>query len=300
MSWDEHRYFLAIARERSLTRAGKALGVSQPTVSRHLDALEAKLKVRLFDRARQGYELTAVGMDLLEVVQQVEEQLDEAGRRIYGQDQGLSGALRVTCTEIFLNGYLSPALCQFLTQNPGIEFSVICTDSQLSLGRREADLAIRFTRRPIETLAGRRLASMAFGVYTSSGAEGDRFTLATRADWDWIGVHDDTYNRILFGGRVREGHIKHRVDSVMAMQAMARNGLGVTVLPCYIADCDEGLRRLEPDATTDSRLGLWILHHPDIRRVYRVRLFADFVAELIRTDVDLFEGRRPMGVGAEG
>ena len=104
MNWDDHRYFLAIARERSLTAAGKALGVSQPTVSRRLAALESDLNVRLFDRTRQGYEMTAIGMDLFETVQQVEEQLGEIGRRIYGQNQELTGGLRVTCTEIFLNG----------------------------------------------------------------------------------------------------------------------------------------------------------------------------------------------------
>lgn len=294
MNWDDHRYFLAIARERSLTAAGRALGVSQPTVSRRLDALESKLNVRLFDRTRQGYELTATGMDLFETVQQVEEQLGEVGRRIYGKDQDLTGGLRVTCTEIFLNGYLSPFLWRFLGQHPGIEFSVICTDSQLSLGRREADLAIRFTRRPVETLAGRRLASVAFGIYASSGTAGQRFTSANRVEWDWIGVHDDMHNRILFASAFPEGRFKHRVDSVAAMQSMARSGLGVTVLPCYIADRDEGLRRLEPDVLTDSGLELWLLHHPDIRRVYRVRLFAEFISDLIRADLDLFEGRRSL------
>ena len=128
-NWDDHRYFLAIARESSLTAAGKALGVSQPTISRRLKAMEAKLKVRLFDRTPQGYELTAIGMDLFDTVQRVEEDLAEADRKIYGKDQDLTGGLRITCTEILLNGYLSPFVWQFLSQNPGIELSVVCTDS---------------------------------------------------------------------------------------------------------------------------------------------------------------------------
>ena len=179
-NWDDHRYFLAIARESSLTAAGKALGVSQPTISRRLKAMEAKLKVRLFDRTPQGYELTAIGMDLFDTVQRVEEDLAEADRKIYGKDQDLTGGLRITCTEILLNGYLSPFVWQFLSQNPGIELSVVCTDSQLSLSRSDADLAIRFTQRPTETLAGRRLASVAYGVYTASGTAGDRFTSSNR------------------------------------------------------------------------------------------------------------------------
>ncbi len=293
-NWDDHRYFLAIARERSLTAAGKALGVSQPTVSRRLEALEARMKVRLFDRTRHGYELTAVGMDLFDTVQQVEEDLAEVDRKIYGKDQDLTGGLRITCTEILLNGYLSPFVWQFLEQHPGIEFSVICTDSQLSLSRGDADLAIRFTQRPPATLASRRLASVAYGLYTASGAAGDRFTPSNRTDWDWIGLIDEAHNRMLFGSTFPEGRFKHRVDSVAAMQSMVRNGLGITVLPCYIADRDEGLRRAEPELLLDGKLDLWILYHPDVRRVYRVRLFADFITDLIMSDLDLFEGRRPL------
>jgi DNA-binding transcriptional LysR family regulator len=292
--WDDHRYFLAIAREGSLTAAGKALGVSQPTVSRRLETLETRLKVRLFDRTRHGYELTAVGMDLFETTQQIEEQLDEINRKIYGKDQDLTGVLRVTCTEPLLNGYLAPFIWQFLEQHPGVAFNVICTDAQLSLGRRDADLAIRFTRRPPETLVGRRLASVAYGIYAARHAAGDRFTSATRAQWDWIGAVDDLHNRILFGASFPEGRLKHRIDNMAAMQSMARRGLGATVLPCYIADRDEGLRRLEPDTLSDRSLDLWILHHPDIRSVYRVRLFTDFITDVIRSDLDLFEGRRPL------
>ena len=292
-NWDDHRYFLAIARESSLTAAGKALGVSQPTISRRLKAMEAKLKVRLFDRTPQGYELTAIGMDLFDTVQRVEEDLAEADRKIYGKDQDLTGGLRITCTEILLNGYLSPFVWQFLSQNPGIELSVVCTDSQLSLSRSDADLAIRFTQRPTETLAGRRLASVAYGVYTASGTAGDRFTSSNRAEWDWIGVHDEMHNRILFGAVFPEGRFKHRVESVAAMQSMVRSGLGVTVLPCYLADRDESLRRAEPEPFLDNKLDLWILYHPDVRRVHRVRLFADFVTDLISSDLDLFEGRSP-------
>jgi DNA-binding transcriptional LysR family regulator len=293
-NWDDHRYFLAIARARSLTAAGKALGVSQPTVSRRLDALESKLKVRLFDRTRHGYELTAVGMDLFDTVQQVEEDLAEVDRRIYGKDQDLTGRLRITCTEIFLNGYLSPFVWRFLKQNPAIEFSAFCTQSLLSLSRRDADLAIRFTRRPPETLAGRRLTPVAYGIYAASDAAGDRFTPANRADWDWIGLHDDNYNRIIFGTLLPEGRFKHRVDSMAAIHSMVRSGLGVTLLPCYIADRDASFRRVEPDLLFDPKLDLWILYHPDIRRVHRVRLFADFIADVIRSDLDLFEGRSPL------
>jgi DNA-binding transcriptional LysR family regulator len=293
-NWDDLRFFLAIARARSLTAAGRALGVSQPTVSRRLEALEARLNVRLFDRTRLGYELTAMGMDLFETVQRVEEDLAEADRKIFGKDQDARGGLRVTCTEFFLNGYLAPFLWEFLRQNAGIDLSVICTQAPLSLSRSDADVAIRFTERPPETLAGRRLAAVAYAIYAASGATDTRFSLDNREDWDWIGIHDDTYNRMLFGNLSPDGRMKHRVDSMAAMQSMVRAGVGVTLLPCYVGDRDLGLRRLDPEPMLDHKFDMWLLYHPEIRRVYRVRLFADFVIELIEADRDLFEGRRPL------
>lgn len=292
--WDDHRFFLAIAREGSLTAAGKALGVSQPTVSRRLEGLERRLRARLFDRTRHGYELTAVGMELFDAARRVEEQLGEVGRKIYGNDRTATGALRLTCTEILLNGYLSTFLWRFLTRYPGIEFSVVCTDNALSLGRRDADLAIRFARHPPETLVGHRLCSVAYSIY---GARHDANTRhashAGLEDWDWIGAIDDQHNRMLFADVRPKGPFKHRVDTVEAMQSMARSGLGVTVLPCYMGDRDEELRRVEPERLLDCGLDLWILHHPDFRGVYRVRVLADFIGDAIKRDRDLFEGRRP-------
>lgn len=293
-NWDDHRYFLAIAREGSLTAAGKSLGVSQPTMSRRLEVLEGKLKVRLFDRTRHGYELTAVGMDLFNTVQQIEEDLAEADRKIYGRDQDLTGPLRITCTEILLNGYLSPIIWSFLEQNPRIELSVTCTRTQLSLSRNDADLALRFTQNPPETLIGRSLASVAYSVYAARGANGDRFTMASRAGWDWIGIPDDNYSEMLQVAMLPGETFKHEVDSMAAMQSMVSHGLGVAVLPCYVADRDEALRRVEPDNLLDLKLDLWILHHPGIRSVYRVRYFADFISAAIKADIDLFEGSRPL------
>ena len=134
---------------------------------------------------------------------------------------------------------------------------------------------------------------MAYATYAASGATGTRFSLDNRENWDWIGLHDDNYNRMVFGSLSPNGHIKHRVDSVAAMQSMVCEGLGVTLLPCYVADRDTGLRRLDPEPILDNKFDMWLLYHPEVRRVYRVRLFADFVIGLIKADRDLFEGLRP-------
>ncbi len=296
MNWDDYRYFLASARARSLTAAGRVLGVSQPTVSRRLEAMELRLKVRLFDRTQRGYEMTPAAMDIYETIERVGEDLSDIERKVFGKDLQLTGSLRVTCTEVLLNGYLAPYVWQFLDKHPGIEFGVICTDAQLSLSRRDADLAIRFTGRPPETLVGRRLAKAAFGIYAGRDVAHALLDRSSVLSWDWIGWHDEVYNRMLITNAFPEARIKHRVDSTAAMQSMARHGLGIAVLPCYTADPDPGLRRALPELLSEGTPDLWILHHPDVRGVSRVSLFAEFIADIITADLDLFEGRRPQSL----
>ena len=293
-NWDDHRYFLAIARQRSLTAAAKSLGVSQPTVSRRLEAMENAFKARLFERTHKGYDLTSVGAELFDSVVRVEEELTDASRKIYGTDQQATGPLRVTCTEFFLNGYLNSHIWDFLHHNPGVELSMICTQSPLSITRGDADIAIRFTDSPPGTLIGKKLTSVAYGVYGAASSRGDKFTAENRNNWDWVGIHDDSYNRLLFGAALSTVKFKHYVDSMAAMQSMIRAGLGVTLLPCYIADNDPGLRRVEDKLLTDSKFDLWILYHPELRSSYRMRLLVDHMSRQIVGDADLFSGQRPI------
>jgi DNA-binding transcriptional LysR family regulator len=290
-SWDVHRFFLAIARSGSLTAASKVLGVSQPTVSRRLEEIERSRNVRLFQRTRVGYELTPVGVELFEAVSRVEEQLNEADRNILGRDGEITGALRFTSTEIFINDYLGQHIWTFLRDHKEIELRLISTQSTLSISRREADIAVRFTEQPPDTLIGRRLGTIAYSVYAAAD-KAQAFAGIESGKSEWIGMHDEVYNRMLYGTFLPSTRPKHRTDSMAAMQAMVRAGLGVSILPCYAADPDPALVRLIDKPFTDPKFDIWLIYHPDTRRTRRLRLFADFVINRIKADIDLFEGRR--------
>ena len=288
MIWDDLKIFLAVSRTRSLSAAGRALGVSQPTVSRRLAAMEARLGVRLFDRTAAGYELSGAGSDILDTVRHVEDELNTIERTVFGKDRRLTGPLRVTCTEVLANLYLTPHLAGFLEEHPAIDLSVVCTFQHLNLSRREADVAIRVSAQPTDTLVGCRLADVALAVYKSVGSEPGDLNEA-----GWIGWQDEAYNRLMIAGTFPGARIRHRVDDLQTMRAMTRAGLGLAVLPCYMADPDEGLVRASPQPLSGQNLGLWMLTHPDVRRVARVRAFTDFISKAIQTDRDLFEGHRP-------
>lgn len=296
MNWDDLRFFLAIARTRSLTSAAGVLKVSQPTVSRRLAAMETGFGARLFDRTRSGYELTAAGIEVFETVQHVDNEIADIARKLSGQDHRLTGPLRLTCTEVMANQYLIPHLRRFSLQHPAIELSIFCTFQHLSLSRRDADVAIRFTSQPPDTLIGRKLAKVALAAYTAANKASSP-DMATASSAEWIGLQDETYNRILILNHFPDARIKHRVDDLQTMKTMVGLGLGVAALPCYMADIDPGLRRLSSSPITENVPDLWVLSHPDMRRVARVHLFTDFIAAAIQADRDLFEGDRPIKIG---
>ena len=289
MNWDDMRFFLAIARANTLSGAARQLNVSQPTVSRRLSAMERQFGVKLFDPTSDGYVLSAAGADILETAQHVEEELNSIDRKIFGQDWRLSGNLRITCTEVMANQYLPPHLTKFLTQHPDIDLNIVCTFQHLSLSRREADVAIRVTNQPPDTLIGRRLVKAAMAVYKA------RTNLIDEApvNWEWIGWQDEAYNRAYITSPFPQARIRHRVDDLQTMHAMVRAGLGVAVLPSYMADPDPHIQRAIDQPISEIAPDIWVLTHPDVRRMARVRIFADFISKTIIADRDLFEGRRP-------
>lgn len=290
MDWDDLRFFLAVARASSLSEAGRRLGVSQPTVSRRLAAMEARLGVSLIQRSEAGHGLTSVGQEILTSVEEVEQDIDRISMRVAGRDQTVAGTVTITCTQVMADSYLAGRLGPFIADNPGISLNLVCTLQHLSLTRRDADVAIRITSNPPEGLVGRRLCGIAVGVYAAKTSK-----IASLDEAEWIGWQDDRYNRMVIAAKFPKARVRHRTDDMQATASMARAGLGVVVLPCYVGDQDQGLRRALADPADHHIMDLWVLTHPDIRRAARVRAFTEYIARQIHADRDLFEGRRPLG-----
>jgi len=294
MNWDDLRIFLALARASSMTQAAQALGVNQSTVSRRLAAMECDLDTRLIERGAEGHQLTSAGEELLESATVVESEVTRIDRHLAGRNTTLSGRLRVTCTDNFANSYLAPHFARFVEAHPDIDLEVITRYQHLNLARREADVAIRTTAQPPETLIGRRLFQFATAVY---GARDYVARLPERpdpADLDWIGWDSEAYNRLMIQAHFPTAVIRHRVDSLLDMRTLAREGLGVAVIGCFAADRDPALRRVYPEPITENRMDLWVLTHPDMRQAAHVRAFTQYIAEVFQRDRDLFEGRRPL------
>lgn len=292
---------LAVARGGSLSAAARALGVNHSTISRRLAALEAETGQTLFRRLRRGYVATGAGEKLIEAAERLEEELRGLERLLSGRDIRLSGALRVTAPDDIANHLLLGPLARFRAAYPGIVVTQVIENRLLSLGRREADVALRATNRPQASLVGRRVAGLAATLYASrdllAGCAVPAAGLTETGDLPWVGWEDDGTRNTLKAwveARAPEGTIAYRANSVANHFAAVRAGLGLGALPCYLGDSTpELLRVLPPQPSLEA--GLWILTHPDLRQAARVAALTEFLFTELKRQEPLLNGQGPDG-----
>lgn len=286
MNWDDLRYFLALAREGSVSRAGKTLGVKHTTVARRIGALEEQLGTRLFDRSREGYAMTQAAEDIFEHALVIEARAQAVDRQTFGRDTELAGPLKLTASHDLASCVILPTLGVFTDRYPSIELELLSTDGLVDLAARQADIAVRLTPKPPDYLVGREVMELKHGVYGTTKTLGGR---------------SDLVNVILFRSEsnipawVRKqfpgARVALRVDDVSSMTAAARNHLGVCRIPCYIGDSNPTLRRLDIPLTP-STWGVWILSHVDLRATARVRVCREFLMETLENERSLIQGER--------
>lgn len=289
--WDDLKTVLAIAEAASLSGAARRLGVSHATVFRRLGAIEERLGVKLFERDAKGYTPTAAGEDVADAAKRIETEVAGIERRVVGRDLLPSGSLRITTTDTLLEGLLTPILGGFRSDYPDISLEITVSNAPLSLSRREADVAVRVTQAPPESLVGQRIGRIAQAVY---GAAADFPTEVPRdhAALRWVGPDETLWYPQLDSWMKREGHdarCGYRVDSLQGVRWAVCAGIGVAVLPCYVGDTDAHLVRLT-EPIPEMGADLWLLTHPDLRRVVRVRAFTDYIGDAVRKHERLLAG----------
>lgn len=279
--WDELQTFLAAARAGTLSAAGEALDLSAATVLRRLRVLERKLNATLFSRSPRGYTLTPAGHELLEHVTQMESQVLAAQRRLGGRDQRLTGTIRVATLDDLVQTVLGPVIAGFTQRHPAV-----CLDLQIdteftNLERRLADVAIRAGSQPTrENLIARRVGEIGIALYASRDYLRrcrTRPSLAQLAGHRLVRA-DEARGRLpmerLLDRTAADAPVVLRSNSMMTRFTAVRDGIGIGLLPCFIADVEAGLVRLG-DVVPEASGALWILVHPDLRRNARVRAFVE-------------------------
>jgi DNA-binding transcriptional LysR family regulator len=276
--WDDLRYFLALHDAGTLSAAARAAGVEHTTVARRIDALEAALAVKLFDRFPKGWSLTAAGKALVPHARKMEDSLHGLMRAATGAAE-LRGKVRVSAPPALAAYMLAPRLKPAVQRLPGIELDLRGEAREMDLMRREADIAIRYKRPEAPGLATRLLATVGYQLYASAAY------LASRPEdeWEFIGYDEllqDTPQH-LWLEKIRGGRrYCLRSNDLGALFQAAVAGCGVAVLPQYFFDIQRGgLVAIETPACPVRRK-LWIVMHEDVRRAAPVRAVADEIIAL--------------------
>lgn len=290
-SWDDLRIFLSLAREGTLTTAAKALGVSHPTVSRRVQALEKQIGARLFDRLPDRFVPTAAGAELLADTEAMEKAALSINRRSAGLSDTVSGVVRLSAGEA-MAVLVARHLPWLRARLRHIEFEVIASHTLANLSRREADLLIREQVPELTGIVTRKLCRVAYAVYAARSLEVTSTAMATLADFTWVGFDDDhSYmpgQHWLHEQLGRRPEI--RVNNWLVLHDAVRVGAGLAVMPCYLADRDSTLRRVGgvlPEITSEQ----WLLVHRDLRALPRVRAVMDALVELFQRHRHVLEGR---------
>ena len=284
--WNHLRYLLAISRQGSLSGAARELSVEHSTVSRRLAQVEDALQTRLFDRTPEGYLPTVSGEKVLARARTMEVEALALAREISGQDSRVSGTVRVSALAACLTDLILPALPEFQERNPELEIILSSEMKLVDLGRREADIAIRFHRPKEPNLVVRRLAESCSALYASHDYV-SRFGMLTSAtDLDnhrLIGfapefsmATEDQYLRKHGRG------IAIMVDSVLTLRAAVRSGTGIGIMECYLGDGDPNLVRIWDEPVLKEPW--WLVVHRDLRSAARIRTVMDFLIELTQNN----------------
>jgi DNA-binding transcriptional LysR family regulator len=287
VDWDKLRIFHAVAEAGSFTHAGEALGLSQSAVSRQVGALEAELQAPLFHRHARGLILTEQGDVLFRTVRDVVQKLEATRMRLSDSRERPHGELRVTTTVGIGTNWLAPRVGEFLELYPDIKLIVILSDDELDLAMREADVAIR-VREPVQAdLIRRRLFTMHFHAYASSGylqKYGEPRAL-DELDQHRIlayGVSAASYlrnmNLLQSAGRdpkaPRTANLM--INNITALRRAVQGGVGIAILPDYLARADASLMRILPDMEMPE-LDCYLVYAEELKNVARVRVFRDFL-----------------------
>ncbi|MGH6649681.1 MAG: LysR family transcriptional regulator [Sphingopyxis sp.] len=292
MDWGKLQYFLTVAQQGTLARAGQALQVDATTVSRQLSALEAMLQQTLFERAPGGFLLTAAGRALVPHA----EAMAAAAARIRSAGDGgaaLSGQLRVSVSEGFGGNFIAPRLAGFVAAHPELEIDLVASSGFLNPSRREADMAVLLARPRKGPLITRKLSDYSLGLYApahrTDWQEAVAATPLSRAGVPVIGyVPDILYAPELdYLGEIEPGlRAGVRSSSILAQRRMIAGGAGVGVLPCFLAAGDPALVRVRPEQVIAR--AFWLALHRDVAPQPRIRAFIDWLDGEIRESRGLF------------
>lgn len=284
--WTLWRSFAAVAEHGSLSAAARALGMSQPTIGRHIEALEIGLGAKLFTRSLSGVTPTELGLRAYEPVRQAAQALSEAELYAAGSSAALAGSVRITASVVTAHYTLPPMLAQLRKEFPDIALELVPTDSPENLLMREADIAVRMFRPTQLDLVTRKLGAspiVACAHERYVAARGAPTTLEDLRDHDLIGF--DRSELLIAAARalgfaLSRRDFSIRCDSQSVLWEMVKAGLGIGFAQKNIANRTPGIVVIDLPLPIPP-LEIWLTSHKELYGARRIRAVYDRLAEML-------------------
>jgi DNA-binding transcriptional LysR family regulator len=289
LSWDLVYSFLAVARQGSLSAAAREIGVSQPTLSRDIQALETRTRLNLFKRTTQGLQLTEAGQQLMEAASRMDEAADLFARQASGLSVELQGTVRISANEIVGIYLLPTAIAAFREQHPGVHIEIVISNLASSLSKREADIALRMFHPNQPDLVARRLPDLELGFYAHDGylqKHGAPQTIEEFKRHTVIGF-DESMDFIegaaQMGFPLKREDFPVRTDHMLMHINLARAGAGIVGTHVELAEKFPELQRILQWVNLPS-LEFWVVCHSDVQYNSRIRSVMQFLVQWFAAD----------------
>jgi len=282
IGWELYRSFLGVFREGSLSGAARQLGITQPTVGRHIAALETALGVVLFTRSPNGLLPTALARTLRAHAETMERTAAALERAASSQGEEVRGVVRVSASEVVGVEVLPPILTQLRQTHPHLRVELVLTNRLSDLLQLEADIAVRMVRPSQEQLLARRIGLIEIGLHARDDyllKHGTPLHMQDLASHSVIGFdQENAFIRSLAIKGFERNTVACSSDSDLAQLALIRAGAGIGGCQVQLAKRDPRLRRVLPEGVA-LRLDTWVTMHEDLRNSPRCRVMFDALVE---------------------
>lgn len=281
--WTLYRTFLTVAKLGSLSAAARDLGLTQPTVARHVESLEAELEVNLFVRSPRGLLPTDIALALVPQAEAIAASAATLLRMAASGKGEMTGSVRVSASEVMGVERLPPILAALRRAHPRIDIQLVLSDAVQNLLSREADIAVRQVMPTQGALLAKKLTPTVIGLYAHRSylkRRGEPRSLNDLADHDLIGFDrwsQGTREMLRRFPQVEQAHFALRTDSDLAKHAAVRAGLGISLMQANIAEGERDLKRVLADKVSID-LPLWIVMHEDLKSSAVCRAVFDALA----------------------
>jgi len=282
MAWDDLRTILHLVRHGTLAGAAGSLGVNYTTIARRIKRAEEAYGQPLFERMADGYHPTEEARLISEHAALMEETEHGLMRQLQGRDARLSGPMTITAPQLLIAHFLAPLLETFTNAHPEVDLRILATNELVDLTRRQADLAIRISRDPGDTLKGRRVLRQETASFANADWAG-RLADDPEGMVDWIMY--DAYDSLPKGTdpAFPNQQVRFRFDDMVAMAGAAEAGLGVVRMPMFLGRALRGLQQV-PVLPPQPYAEIWAVAHPDVWPSAKVRAFVEGLVRFCKAE----------------